>query len=70
MKKFFNVGFEEITVVERKPVGLADLSRYPLFASDFLDFLARIMPVERHVEMVFSITVTARKPASNQGGIP
>lgn len=68
LKKFFNVGFDEITVVERGAFGLADLMRYPLFAPDFLDFLRKIMPPERHGEMVFSITVKARKPASNQGG--
>ena len=68
MKKFFNVGFDEITVVEGGPFGLADLMRYPLFAPDFLDFLRKIMPPERHGELVFSITVKARKPASNQGG--
>ena len=62
MKKFFNVGFEEIRVVERKPFGLVDLTRYPLFTPDFLDFMRRIMPPERHAELVFSIVVTARKP--------
>lgn len=68
MKKFFNVGFDEITVVERRPFGLADLARYPLFAADFLDFLRKIMPPQRHAEMAFSITVKARKPTTNQGG--
>jgi len=68
LKKFFNVGFEEIGVVERRPFGLADVERYPLFAPDFLDFLQRIIPAERHAEMVFSITVRAWKPTSNQGG--
>lgn len=63
LKKFFNVGFEEIAVAERKPFGLADLSRYPLFTKEFLDFLATVMPVQRHEELVFSIVVTARKPA-------
>jgi len=62
LKKFFNVGFEEIRVVEKKPFGLADLTRYPLFAPDFLDLMRRIMPPERHAELVFSIVVTARKP--------
>ena len=62
LKKFFNVGFEEICVAERKPFGLEDLSRYPLFAADFLDFLRRVIPPERHRELVYSITVVARKP--------
>jgi hypothetical protein len=62
LKKFFNVGFEEIRVVERTPFGLEDLSRYPLFAADFLDFLRRMIPSERHRELVYSIAIVAQKP--------
>jgi hypothetical protein len=62
IKKFFNVGFKDIAVVERRPFGLGDLTRYPLFAREFLDFLGRVMPPERHAELVFAIAVTARKP--------
>ena len=62
VKKFFNVGFEEIHVVERTPFGLEDLSRYPLFAADFLAFLRRVIPSERHRELVYSITIVAQKP--------
>ena len=64
LKKFFNVGFEDIAVVERKPFGLTDLARYPLFTKEFLAFLRNVMPVHRHEELVFSILVTARKPAA------
>jgi hypothetical protein len=62
LKKFFNVGLEDIAVVERKPFGLADVARYPLFTKEFLAFLGHVMPVHRHEELVFSIVVTARKP--------
>ncbi len=62
MKKFFNVGFEDVAVVERRPFGLDDLTRYPLFAPDFIEFMRSVMPPERHRELVFSIVVTARKP--------
>ncbi|MGH9459818.1 MAG: hypothetical protein ACRD1X_01260 [Vicinamibacteria bacterium] len=68
LKKFFNVGLDDITVVDRRPFGLADIIRYPLFDPDFLDLLRRAMPPQRHGEMVFSITVKARKPTSSQGG--
>jgi hypothetical protein len=57
-----NVGFVEIEVGGRRSVGLDDLVRYPLFAPDFIAFLRRVMPVDRHAELVFSIVVTARKP--------
>lgn len=58
------MGFEEIRVVERKSIGLADLARYPLFAPDFIELLRRLTRPERHAELVFSIVVTARKPPS------
>jgi hypothetical protein len=62
IKKFFNVGLETIAVVERAPFGLDDLCRYPLFAPEFIDFMRRAVPVERHRELVFSITISAAKP--------
>jgi len=62
LKKFLNVGFEEIAATGRRSFGLDDLRRYPLFSPDFLDFLRRTMPPKRHDELVFGIVVTARKP--------
>ena len=55
------MGFEEIRVVERRAFSLSDLTIYPLFAPDFFDFLRRVMPPERHAELVFSVVVTARR---------
>jgi len=51
-------------VVERQPFGLGDLTLYPLFTPDFLDFMRRVVPPERHAELVFSIVVTARRPGN------
>jgi hypothetical protein len=48
--------------VDRRPFGLADLNRYPLFSADFLEFLRRVMPPSRHGELVVSMVITARKP--------
>jgi hypothetical protein len=64
LKKFFNVGFDGIETRERRPFGLDDITRYPLFAPEFLEFLRRVMPPQRHAELVFSLGVTAHKPAS------
>ncbi len=63
LKKFFNVGFEAIEVHDRRPFGLESLTRYPLFTPEFLDFLRRTLPPERHDGLVFSLVVTARRPA-------
>ena len=62
MKKFFNTGFVEIAVVDRRPFGLDDLTRYPLFAPEFIEFLRKAMPPHRHQELVRSLTVTASRP--------
>jgi hypothetical protein len=62
LKKFLNVGFEEIAVRERRPFGLDDIRRYPLFSPDFVDFLRRVMPPRRHDDLVCGVVVTARKP--------
>lgn len=67
LKKFHNVGFEAVEVVERRPFGLGELTRYPLFAPEFLDFLRRAIPSHRHGELVYSIAVTARKPGERGG---
>lgn len=64
LKKLFNLGFEAIEAHDRRAVGLADLGRYPLFTPEFFDFLRRVMPPERHDDVVYAIVVTARKPAA------
>ena len=63
LKKFFNVGFEDIRVVDRRSVGLEHIALYPLFTTDFLDLLQRVTPMERRTQLVFAVTVTARKPS-------
>jgi len=67
-KKFVNVGFEEIALGERRPFGFDDLRRYPLFSPEFLDILRRVMPPQRHDELVYGVVVTARKP--REGAAP
>jgi hypothetical protein len=62
IKKFVNVGFEDVAATGRRPFGLDDLRRYPLFSPDFLDFLRRAMPPQRHDELVYGVVVTACKP--------
>lgn len=64
LKKLFNVWFDEIQVVDRRPLGLDALSRYPLFAPDFIAFLRDVIPPHRHDELVQAIVVTARKPSA------
>lgn len=61
-RKLGNVGFEAIETVDRRPFGLAALARYPLFPPEFLDFIRRAVPPDRHDAFVYAVVVTARKP--------
>lgn len=63
LKKLFNVGFDEIAVVDRRAMSLQELSRYPLFAPEFIAFLREVLPAHRHGELVHAVVVTARKAA-------
>lgn len=63
LKKFFNVGFEAIEVHNRLLFGLETLTRYPLFTSEFLNFLRQTLLPDRHAGLAFSLVVTARRPA-------
>jgi hypothetical protein len=61
-KKIFNVGFEAIEIEDRRPVGIDELARYPVFPEEFVTFLRRAIPEARHADLVWSVTLTARKP--------
>lgn len=58
-----NVGFEAPAVRARRPFGLAALARYQLFPPEFLDFIRRVVPPERHDSLVYAVDVTARAAA-------
>ena len=64
-KKLFNVGFEAVATVDRRPFRLADLARYPLFPPEFLDFVRRVLPSELDQDIVQTVVVTGRRPISS-----
>lgn len=61
-KKLFNVGFEAVATVDRRPFRIADLARYPLFPREFLDFVRRVLPGEHEQDIVHTVVITARAP--------
>lgn len=67
IKKVANVGFETVTVVDRRPFGIDTLARYPIFPPEFVDFLRRVIPTDRHDDLVWSLVVLARKPEGTGG---
>lgn len=66
-KKVSNVGFEAIELEDRRPVGIDELARYPIFPEELRDFLRRAIPEGRHDELVWSVALTACKPATPGG---
>ncbi len=58
--KLEKAGFDTIEVVSREPLGIDQLALYPLFTSDLLDLMRRLIPAERQERVAVAIVVTAR----------
>jgi hypothetical protein len=56
-----NVGFREPITLAQRPFGLEALARYQIFPPEFLDFVRRVVPAERHDSMVYAVEMTAVK---------
>jgi hypothetical protein len=65
-KKVANIGFETVATVDRRPFGIDALAAYPVFPPELVAFLRRVVPADRHDELVWSVVVLARK--SNGAG--
>lgn len=61
--KLENVGFIELTVVDRQPFRLADAVAYPLFTPELIDLMHRLLDDEVKEQVAVAVTLTARKPA-------
>lgn len=62
VKKLENVGFVDVEVIERYPLGLAEAAEYPLFTPDLIDLMGRLLSPARQLEVATAITVRAQKP--------
>lgn len=58
-RKLANVGFEAVVIRDRRPFGLAALARYQVFPPEFLEFVRREVPAERHDSLVYAVDMTA-----------
>lgn len=60
--KILGVGFGDAEIVQRRPFGLQDAARYPLFTSDVVKLMEDLLPPEQQSEVAVAVVVTARKP--------
>jgi arsenite methyltransferase len=62
--KVGRAGFEEVEVLERRPMSVEDAALYPLFTDDVLALMRKLLPPERRAELATAIVVTARRAAA------
>ena len=67
--KIAKVGFTDVTVLSRRPFGLADAEGYPLFTPGLIDLMRRLAPRAQQGEVAVAVTVTARTPAPDRDGV-
>ena len=63
--KLERVGFTDIEIVERSPMGVDDCSLYPLFTTDVLDLMRTLIPAQRQQTIGTAIVVRARLDSHN-----
>jgi arsenite methyltransferase len=52
--------FAEITVHERRPVSIDDLTLYPLFTDELIDLMRKLIAPDRQGAVATAVVVTAR----------
>jgi arsenite methyltransferase len=60
VEKLERAGFGNITIRERRPVSIDDLTLYPLFTDELIDLMRKLIPPDRQGAVATAIVVTAR----------
>lgn len=60
--KLEKAGFGAVRVLERAPLGLDDLARYPLFTPELLALMRDLIPADAQRRIGVAIVVRARHP--------
>jgi arsenite methyltransferase len=60
VEKLERVGFGEIAVRHREPVGVDDLALYPLFTDELLELMRQLIAPEKQDAVAVSVVITAR----------
>jgi arsenite methyltransferase len=62
VEKLARAGFEEVRVIERRPMSVDDVALYPLFTDELLELIRTLVPAERQGELAIAAVVSARLP--------
>ena len=60
--KLRRAGFEDVEVIQREPLSIDDCALYPLFPTEVIGLMRRMIPEERHGRVAVAIVVRARLP--------
>jgi arsenite methyltransferase len=60
VEKLGRAGFGDITIRERRPVSIDDLTLYPLFTEEIIDLMRKLIPHDRQGAVATAVVVTAR----------
>ena len=60
--KLVRAGFEDVEVVKRESLSIDDCALYPLFSTEVIDLMKRLIPPERQVRVAVAVVVRARLP--------
>jgi arsenite methyltransferase len=62
VEKLERAGFGNITIRERRPVSIDDLTLYPLFTDELIDLMRKLIAPDRQGAVATAIVLTARLP--------
>lgn len=62
--KLERVGFVDVEVRRREPLGVDDCALYPLFTDDLLALMRDLIPAERRDSVGVAVVVTAHLPTA------
>lgn len=61
-EKLEKLGYTDIWIGERIPLGIEQAAHYPLFTPELIDLMRRLIPKESHDCLATSVIVKAKKP--------
>jgi SAM-dependent methyltransferase len=62
LHKLERAGFTDARVLTREPLSIADCALYPLFSSEVIALMRRLIPVQRHGQVAVAVVVDAVLP--------
>jgi arsenite methyltransferase len=60
--KLGKAGFTDVRVVSREPRSVDDSALYPLFTSEVIELMRRLLPPQRQRHVTTAVVVKARRP--------